>query len=101
MDTVSKDSTETQEVVCQERVVLYVVLQEVCQVALQGVCRDRQDHWELRGLQGIWGLETIEVLQTGCQEDQCHWEAWVHIEGIHLGPCKVSLLILYEILISL
>ena len=72
MDTVSKDSMGTQEVVRQ--------------VALQRVRRDRQDCQELRGLQELPGLETMEVLQTGRQGDQGHRDVWVHIEGIHLGP---------------
>ena len=42
--------------------------------------------WELRGLQEVLGLKTVEVLQTGRQEDQGHWEAWVHVEETHLGP---------------
>ena len=49
--TVSKGSTEIQE------------------VALQGVRRDHQDRWELQGFQEVLGSETVEVLQTGCQED--------------------------------
>ena len=66
--TVSKGSTETHEVVRQDRVVL------------QGVCCDRQDCWELQGLQEALSLETVEVLQTGCRE------AWLHVEESHLGP---------------
>ena len=90
--TESKGSTETQEVgrqdkgVLQDRVVLQVVLQEVCQAVLQGARRDRQDRRELRGVQEALGLETVEVLQTGCQEGQGCREAWVHVEGSHLGP---------------
>ena len=76
---VSKDSTGTQEVVLQG------VLQEACQVVLQGVC-ERQDRWELWGLQEALGLGTMEVLQTGRQEDQGRWEAWVHVKENHLGP---------------
>ena len=65
--TESKGSTGTQEVV------------------LQGVC-ERQDRWELWGLQEALGLGTMEVLQTGRQEDQGRWEAWVHVKENHLGP---------------
>ena len=82
----SKGSMETQEVgrqdkgVLQDRVVLQVVLQEVCQAVLQGARRDRQDRRELQGLQEALSLETVEVLQTGCRE------AWLHVEESHLGP---------------
>ena len=88
----SKGSTETQEVgrqdkgVLQDRAALQAVLQEVCQVALQGVHRDRQDCRDLRDLQEVLGSETVEVLQTGRQVDQDRREAWVHVEGSHLGP---------------
>ena len=61
--TVSRGSMETQEVVLQ------AVLQEVRQVAIQGVRHDRQDRQELWGLQETLGLETVGVLQTGRQED--------------------------------
>ena len=82
--TVSKGSTEIQEVVRQGRGVLQdkVVLQAV----LQGVRRDRQDRRELRGHQGVQGSETVEVLQTGRQVDQDRREAWVHVEGSLLVP---------------
>ena len=85
---VSKGSMGTQEVVCQDKGVLQdrVVLQVIIQAVLQGVHRDRQDRRELRGVQEALGLETVEVLQTGCQEGQGCREAWVHVEGSHLGP---------------
>ena len=92
MGTESKGSTEIQEGdrqdkgVLQDRVVLQAVLQEVCQVALQGVCRDRQDRRELQGIQGARGSETVEVLQTGRQVGQDRREAWVHVEGSLLVP---------------
>ena len=76
-------------------VVLQVVLQEVRQAVLQGVRRDRQDRWELRGLQGALGLETVVVLQTGCQEDQGRGEAWVHVKGSLLVP-KVGVIEVVE-----
>ena len=80
--TESKGSTETQEGDRQDKGVLQdrVALQEVRQVALQGVCRDRQDRRELRDLQEVLGSETVEVLQTGRQEE------WVHVEGSLLVP---------------
>ena len=61
--TVSKGSTETQEVVRQDRGVL------------QGVHHDHQDRWELRGLQEALGLKIVEVLQMGHQGDQGRREA--------------------------
>ena len=51
--TVSKGSTEIQEVVLQ--------------AVLQAVHCDRQDHWELRDLQEALGLETVEALQMSRQ----------------------------------
>ena len=90
--TGSKGSTGIQEAgrqdkgVLQDRVVLQVVLQEVRQAVLQGVRHDRQDRQELWGLQGALGLETVEVLQTGCQEGQGCREAWAHVEGSLLVP---------------
>ena len=80
MDTVSKDSTGTQEVVHQDK----VVLQE--RVVLQGVRHDRRDCRELRGLQGALGSETVEVPQTDRQGDQGRREVWVHVEGSLLVP---------------
>ena len=94
--TESKDSTETQEVdrqdkgVLQDRMVLQVVLQEVRQVALQGVRRDRQDRRELWGLQGALGSETVEVPQMGRQEGRGRREAWVHVEESLLVPKVVE-----------
>ena len=82
----SKGSTGIQEVdrqgkgVLQDRVALQAVLQEVHQVALQGVRRDRQDRRE------VLGSETVEVLQTGCQEGLDRQEEWVHVEGSLLVP---------------
>ena len=58
MGKVFKGSKGTQEVVLQ------AVLQEVRQVTLQRVRRDRQDRRELWGLQEVLNLETVEVLQT-------------------------------------
>ena len=72
--TVSKGSTETQEVVRQDRGVL------------QGVHHDHQDRWELRGLQEALGSETVEVLQMGRQEGQGRRGVWVHVEGSLLVP---------------
>ena len=66
--TVSKGSTEIQE------------------VALQGVRRDHQDRWELQGFQEVLGSETVEVLQTGRQGGQGRLEVWVHVEGSLLVP---------------
>ena len=92
MGTESKGSTGTQEVgrqdkgVLQDGVVLQVVLQDVRQAVLQGVCHDRQDRRELRGHQGARGSETVEVLQTGRQVGQDRREAWVHVEGSLLVP---------------
>ena len=82
--TVSKGSTEIQEVVRQGRGVLQdkVVLQAV----LQGVRRDCWDCRELWGLQEALGLKTVEVLQMGCQEDRGHQEVWVLVEENLLGP---------------
>ena len=57
-------SMEIQEVVRQDK----AVLQEVHQVALQGVRCGRQDRRELQGLQEALGSETVEVRQKGCQE---------------------------------
>ena len=74
MGTESKGSTGTQEVDRQGK----GVLQD--RAVLQGVRRDRQDRRELRDLQEVLGLETVEVLQTGCQK------VWVHVKGSHLGP---------------
>ena len=68
--TESKGSTGTQEVGRQDK----------------GVRHDRQDRWELRGLQGARGSETVEVLQTGRQVGQDRREAWVHVEGSLLVP---------------
>ena len=76
--TVSRDITGTQEVVLQDRVVLQVVLQEVH--------HDRQDRQELRDLQEVLGLESVEVLQTGRQEGQGRRGVWVHVEGSLLVP---------------
>ena len=86
--TESKGSTGTQEVDHQGKGVLQdrVVLQEVCQVDLQGVRHDRQDRRELRGHQGARGSETVEVLQTDRQVGQDRREAWVHVEGSLLVP---------------
>ena len=78
--TVSKSSTEIQEVVRHDK----GVLQD--RVVLQGVRRDRQDCRELWGLQGALGSETVVVLQTGRQGGQGRREVWVHVEGSLLVP---------------
>ena len=80
MGTESKGSTEIQEGDRQDK----GVLQD--RVVLQGVCCDRQDCWELQGLQEALNLETVEVLQTGRQEGQGRREAWAHVEGNLLVP---------------